>query len=362
MAVISRGVKAFANNTCSGSYPAGYANDGDADSVWMACGAPSATSPKRLSYDLSTVPAAQRGRVLVSWYNDPMTSEYNHKLIGGVGYNNVKSYTLQVNAAPGGTQPVDGWQTVTTVTGNTYHSRQHLVDLTGYNWIRLEVTASDGSSGNNGVAVNMDVQNAAKGAQDSWIFYGDSLTQDGMAHDSRRAASGATVGTFADLVNKQRSGYFPAYEDAGTGSLDSADGAANINTWLAMFNGRYVSLGFGRTDAGSYSANDPAVGPRFHDNMATMIKAVLAAGKVPVVPNIAWGKDANLKANVPVLNKVITQLKTEFPQIMLGPDFYSLYQANPSLIGSDLIHPTWDAGYAAFRQAWADWAVKNIYS
>jgi hypothetical protein len=362
MQLISAGAKAYANNTCGGSYPASQANDGDYDTVWMACGAPSATNPKRLTYDLSKVAASLRGPALVSWYNDPMTSEYNHKLIGGPGYNNAKSYTLQVNAAAGGTQPTDGWVTVASVTGNTYHSRQHMVDLTGYNWIRLDVTASDGSSGNNGVALNMDVQSAAKGAQDSWIFYGDSLTQDGMAHDSRIAASGASVGSFSQLVNAKRPSSFPAFEDAGTGSLDSGNGATNINTWLSMFNGRYVSLGFGRTDAGSYSANDPAMAPRFHDNMVTMIKAVLAAGKVPVVPNIAWGKDANLKANVPVLNKVITQLKSEYPQIMQGPDFYSLYQANPSLIGSDLVHPTWDAGYAAFRQAWADWAVKNIYS
>lgn len=360
MKLISAGVKAYANNTCSGGYPASNANDGNYDSVWIGCGAPSATSPKRLSYDLSSVPASDRGKVLVSWYNDPMTSEYNHQLVGGPGYNNVKSYTIQVNSAPGGAEPASGWVTVATVTGNTYHSRQHLIDMTGSNWVRLEVTASDGSSGNNGVAVNMDVQSAASGAQDSWMFYGDSITQDGMAHDSRVASGGTAVGTFAQLVKAQRPAYFPAFENGGIGGLNSADGKANIGTWLPMFAGRYVALNFGSNDALSASANDPAIATPFHDNMAAMVKAVLAAGKVPVVPTIPWGSDANLRANVPVLNKVITNLRAEYPQIIAGPDLYAFFSTHQSLIG-DGVHPTWDAGYAGYRQTWADWAASRIY-
>lgn len=361
MQLISKGARAYANNTCSGSYPASNANDSNYDTVWMACGTPSTTSPRRLTYDLSKVSSTLRGKALVSWYNDPMTSEYNHKLTGGPGYNNVGSYTLQVNAAPGGTQPTSGWVTVASVTGNTYHSRQHLIDLTGYNWLRMQVTASDGSSGNNGIGINMDVQSAAGGASDAWMFYGDSITQDGMSHDSRVAASGASVGTFAQLVNASRLTYFPAFENGGTGGLASADGAANIGTWLPMFSGRYVSLAFGTNDALSASAGDPTIATPYHDNMAAMVKAVLAAGKVPVVPTIPWGRTASLKTNVPVLNNVIAQLRTEFPQIVAGPDLYAFYNSNQSLISSDGVHPSWNAGYAALRQVWAGWAVSNIY-
>jgi hypothetical protein len=40
-----------------------------------------------------------------------------------------------ISAAPGGTPspPVSGWTTLVTVTGNVFHSRQHLIDFTGYN-------------------------------------------------------------------------------------------------------------------------------------------------------------------------------------------------------------------------------------
>ena len=176
MRVISRGVPAFTNDSCGGSYPAKNANDSDYASYWWSCtGSPSTTSAKRLALDLSSVPVTQRGKVLVSWYNDPITSEYDHTVDQSVGYNIPQDYTIEVNATPGGTSPASNWVTKATVTANTYSSRQHVIDMTGYNWLRLRVTASDGSPGNSDVAINMDVQDASAGAQDSWIFYGFGL-------------------------------------------------------------------------------------------------------------------------------------------------------------------------------------------
>ncbi len=360
MRVISRGVPAFTNDSCGGSYPAKNANDSDYASYWWSCtGSPSTTSAKRLTLDLSGVPVTQRGKVLVSWYNDPITSEYDHTVDQSVGYNIPRDYTIEVNATPGGTSPASNWVTKATVTANTYSSRQHVIDMTGYNWLRLRVTASDGSTGNSDVAINMDVQDASAGAQDSWIFYGDSITQDGMPHDTRVAASGATVGTFAQLVNAQSSA-FPAYQNGGIEGLLSADGAAHINTWLKLFPGRYVSLGYGTNDALT-SPGDASVIRPFHDNMVAMVKAVLAAGKVPVIPTIPWGSDSSLRANVPMLNNQIAQIRAAYPQVVGGADLYAYYQAHPNLISSDGIHPSWDAGYAAYRQVWADWAASTIY-
>ena len=161
--VISRNAPAYTNDTCGGALPASFADDADYDTQWGACVTPSSNAPIYLAYDLSAVPAANRGQVLVLWYNDPQTMQYDHTYVGvhpcckWVGYAIPSSYTLQGNAAPGGALPSSGWVTLATVSGNVLHSRQHLVDLTGYGWLRMRVTASDGSPGWKGVFLNMDV-------------------------------------------------------------------------------------------------------------------------------------------------------------------------------------------------------------
>ena len=361
MPIVSRGVPAHTNDMCVGSYPAGNANDSNYRSFWRTCdSAVSATDPKWLAYDLSSVPARKRSTVVVAWYNDPMTAAYDHTVSGGSGYNIPGDYSIAVNAAPPGPQaPSTGWSRVVTVTSNTLNSRQHVIKMTGYNWLRIHVTASDGSPGNSDVAVNMDVHDARGGVTDSWIFYGDSITQDGMSHDTRAAASGATVGTFAQLVNATKPAYFPAFQNGGIGGLTSAAAAPRIKKWVARFPGTYVALSYGTNDALA-EAGDPKIAARFRNNMQTMIRAVLAAGKTPIIPTIPWGGNAKLRVNVPVLNKQVRRLLAKYPRAVRGPDLYSLFEANQALISSDGIHPTADHGYAALRQKWATFAATSI--
>jgi hypothetical protein len=179
MPVISRGVPAFTNDDCNGGSSAAFANDDDYDTQWRSCAAsPSAARPVWLSYQLSGVPVARRGRVLVVWYNDPRTSPYDHTLIRDRGYNIPSSYVLEGNAAGPGGVPTSDWVTMVTVSGNHYHSRQHLIDMTGFNWLRMSITASDGSPLNLDVSLNLDVHDAGAGAVDDWIFFGDSITQE----------------------------------------------------------------------------------------------------------------------------------------------------------------------------------------
>jgi len=356
MPVISRGVPAYTNDDCSGSYPASHADDADYGTFWLTCkGAPSTSNPKWLAYDLSGVAVAHRSQVVLSWYNDEMTGDYDHSVNGDTGYNNVGSYTIDANAAAGGTVPTTGWTTLVSVTGNKKSSLQHVLDLTGYNWVRLNATASDGSSGNANIGINMDVQDASAGIADDWIFYGDSITADGLEHDDRVASNGATVGTLAQVVNGLNPRYFPLYQDGGIGGLISANGAKYVPSWLSLFPGQYVVLAYGTNDANSASAGDPTIAQTYYNNMATMIQAVIAAGKTPILPTIPYGKTAGLQANVPVLNEQIALLEAAYPAVVPGPDLYSFFKANPSLLSSDNIHPSWDNGYAAYRQQWAAW-------
>ena len=357
MPVISRGVPAHTNDSCADGYPASYANDSNYGTYWRSClSAVSTTTPKWLAYDLSGVPAERRSTVVVAWYNDPVTGSYDHALINTPGYNNLGDYTIEVNPAPGGTVPTTGWSVAVSVTGNTFNSRQHVVDMSGDNWVRIHATASDGSAGNSDVAANVDVHDASGGVSDSWIFYGDSITQDGMLHDNRISALAATIGTFAQLVNASKPDYFPAFQNGGIGGVKSATGAAHVAQWLSLFPGRYVALAYGTNDALA-QPGDPTIAGVFRGNMRTMIEAVLDAGKTPILPTIPWGRDAKLQANVPTLNAEIDRLLIEYPQALRGPDLYRLFFDNQSLIGSDGIHPTWDNGYAAFRQEWATFAA-----
>jgi lysophospholipase L1-like esterase len=290
----------------------------------------------------------------VAYYNDPMTSAYDHLYIGDNAYNNLKNYTIELNAAPGGSVPSSGWVTSVTVTNNHYHSRTHLVDMTGYNWIRINVTASDGSSGNNDAAINFDVHDASQGANDSWFFLGDSITQDGM-HHYEHDSNGASVGNnFSEGIAAARPGYFPAFEDAGIGGLWSTDGAQNINTWLALTPAKYIGLSYGSNDANACSSPTD-----FYNHYVTMVNAVLAAGRIPVIPTIPGSKTANITNCGPGFNAQIQNIYNAYPQVIHGPDLWTFFRNNPGLISGDNLHPN-AAGYAAMRQQWVN-AVLSLY-
>jgi hypothetical protein len=40
---------------------------------------------------------------------------------------------------------------------------------------------------------------------------------------------------------------------------------------------------------------------------------------------------------------------------------FGFYQSHQNLIGNDNLHPASPDGMQAFRNQWANWAVKNIY-
>lgn len=338
--LISRNVPAFAS---SEQYPASQANDASYDTTWRSSG------PAWLAYDLSTVPTAHRSKVMVVWYNE--SYDYNHTLNGDEAYNMPQDYTIQVNSgAGGGNPPSSGWVTLVTVTGNHYHSRQHLITMTGDNWVRINVTAIDGSIQNYDVDLNMDVFDASNGVNDDWIFFGDSITAGAMGHST---TGGVT--SFSQLINAAASGYYPIEEAGGIGYLTSADGANYISTWLAIFPGKYVGLSYGTNDANG--CLNPTT---FYQNHVTMVQAVLAAGKIPVIPHIPWGRTSNLQNCTPGLNAKIDALYQAFPQIIKGPDLWAFFDANQSLISSDNIHPT-DTGFGAYRQQWANAMLNEVY-
>ncbi len=337
--VISRNVPAFASSDIASS-----ANDGNYGTTWRGA------VPGWIAYDLSGVPSEQRRQVVAAWYNND-TYDYDHTIKNTGGYNNLKTYTLEGNAAVGGSSvPVSGWVTLVKVSGNVYHSRQHSIDFSGYNWLRLSVAEADSLSGNT-ASINLDVHDASRGIQDDWIFYGDSITAGGMV------VNGSGNGTFGQMINAVKPTYFPAAECGGVGALLSSHGAQYINIWLSAFPGKYVGLSYGTNDSWGNQAGTAA----YYKNMETMVKAVLAAGKIPVIPKIPWARLTDIQNYAPSYNAQIDALYAAYPQIIKGPDLWAFFQSNPNYISSDNVHPTAD-GYNAMRQQWAYAMLESVYS
>ena len=341
MPVIGRHAPAFASG---GEDPPGWGNDADYGTHWR-----STRVPAWLAYDLSGAPTARRGRVVVAWYNGEV--EAYDAAAGGRNAPGVPAaYAIEANPAPGGADaPETGWVALASVTGNTYHSRQHVVDLTGYTWVRLLVTEAAAPAGG-GVRFNLDVHDASRGVEDAWIFYGDSITAGAM----NAAPIGPTV-TFAQLINLWVPSNFPAQEGGGVGGLRSGDGARLVPTWLPAYPGRYVGLSFGTNDARAEVSPEA-----FYANYEAMVGAVVAVGKVPVVPKVPWGRVQYLQVAVPAFNAKLDELYAAHPEIVPGPDFWAYFLERQALISRDGVHPT-PAGYAAYRQHWADTMIRRVY-
>lgn len=363
MPLISRGVPAWTNDDFSGAFPATNANNAvyGGTNYWRCLTAPTGgadsgtlTTPVYLAYDLSSVPSSQRQQVLVHWDQSAVTGAYNPLLISNTPYNIPSDYTIDINSgAGGGSPPVGGWSTLATVASSAapYHSRQHLVAMSGANWIRIRVTGIVGSALNNNVALNMDIHDAGGGATDSFFFVGDSITQFAFIYSEQSGLSAV----MPQQITDELSSYYPVWEDGGVAGWTATDVQAVFSIWLALFPGKYVGLNLGTNDAnqgGAYVAD-------FSSKMTNMVSQIFAAGKIPIIPTIPWGSTANLLANVPTLNSQIASIISSNSGTLSGPDLYAYFNAHQSEIDVDGIHPTNPTGYNNYRTQWVNWALNN---
>jgi hypothetical protein len=367
--LVSRGVPAHA----SSGRPS-LAVDADYATEWRSEGAPTSARPAWIALDLSRVPAERRRTVAVAWYGDRRNFDYDLSLSRGPAYNLPTLYTVEGHAAPGGgAPPADrdpGWVVLARVDEpNVLRSRQHLVDLApggrALQWLRIRVTAAGAAPGHGDVAMNLDVHDAARGPTDDWIFFGSSSTAHAMSHDPRRSACPAPCawgrpGVFGELIERAR-GSFPLQEVAGQVGFTTADAALHLPRWLAAFPGRFVALAYGANDARAVEECDAACADAFEARYEELIRLVLAAGKVPVVPTIPWGARPRAQRNVPVLNERLRALWARHPEVVPGPDFWAIAEANRALIAEDGVHPT-PLGALVYRNAWAQAMLASVYA
>ena len=333
--VISRNVPAY-----SGAGQASYGNDEHYFSFW------SAASPDYLAYDLSAVPDSDKKQVIAVWYN---ASAFDN--IGNYVNRNMEpsDYTIEINAAPGGEYPADGWEIAETVTGNTLSSRQHLVSMEGYNWIRINISKADDEAGKN-ASINFDIHSVANGISDSWLFLGDSITAGGMNN---------CYGTgFATHVNNLDDRYFPIQENGGIGGITSTDGKNNIDRWLSVSQAHFVSIAYGTNDAwGNQSGAE-----KYYENTKYMIDAIRAAGKVPVLPKIPHAEEAGVKDYLDSYNAMVEKLWEEYgDKLVKGPDFDAYLTEHTDWLSGDGVHPN-SEGYEEMRRIWAETMYAEVYS
>jgi len=324
-----------------GSGQGNSANDEHYFSFWFG------NSPDYLAYDLTDVPEDERNTVICAWYN--ATGQYDPSISNGGSTNGVPSaYTIEVNAAEGGEYPEDGWVVVDTVADNTLHSRQHVVEMEGYNWIRMNIAESDGKSGGS-ISIQMDIHNISDGIADSWIFLGDSITACGMMN--------CYGSSFAELVNAIDNRYFPVQENGGIGGILSTDGKKHIDRWLSTFPGEYVSIAYGTNDAWGNQTGAET----YYENTVYMIETILELGKKPVLPTIPYAAESGVSNYLDDYNSMVHRIYEEYPEVIKGPDFDAFFRENPELLSGDGVHPS-SEGYTAMRRLWAETMYKAVYN
>jgi lysophospholipase L1-like esterase len=162
--------------------------------------------------------------------------------------------------------------------------------------------------------------------------------------------------SFGQQVNAIVGNDTPLQENAGMAGFDSAQMVPYLKPWLARVPSLYVTINLGTNDAAGGVA--PAV---YYANMEKLVKAVIAAGKVPVIPTIPYSPDATHLANTPALNQQIQALYAAYGEIVPGPDLWTYFENNPQYISSDNVHPN-AQGCVAYRTLWAQFAAGAIYA
>ena len=325
MPEISAGAPAFASSSSGYQTVASMANDNDPLTSWSP-----SSLPGWIAYDLSGVPADERQSALVVWNALHAGSYLNASPPSGASM--PTDYTIEINAAPGGTAapPTGGWTQVATVTGNLRGTVEAPIALSGANWVRMSVTAASDAT----LAIDVDVFSAPRGATDAWMFMGDSITYITMPY---------AWNDLPKLVNMARADRRPAVVNAAIGGTNTGTAVSVIDDTMSGFPGRYVVLAYGTNDNVSQGGML---------QMETLVQHVIAAGKIPVVPHMPWSDTAGVQTNGPIINQAIDALYVKYPQILRGPDLWAAFMNRTDLIPSGDVHPN-GMGEEFLRQQWA---------
>ena len=303
--------------------------------AWEA-GLPTADKPAWAAVDVGQGPS----RLLVAWtssFNFP----YNQTEYGGPG-----AYRLETSADS--TDGEDGtWALAAEVKDNAVRARSHLVKFEGQRWLRLSVLGPSKETNKYGVKLDeLDVHDVSAGAEETFLFLGDSITA--FSYD-RADAHQPSV---ADLIAQKHPGHYPAMLNAGIGFEKASDGLKRVADVLAQNEGfKVVCLGYGTNDAAG-NGTDTA---DYEKNLRALGAEVKTAGRTPVIARIPFAPKEH--DGVGAFNAVVDRV-TKDEGLVTGPDLYAHFKAHPDEL-SDGLHPN-DKGIQSINRLWAQ-ALEALY-
>jgi hypothetical protein len=396
--VISRGLPYSSSQGGSFGGPNDEANAIDADygTTWDSVFTPNDGSAEWYVLDLRSVPPAQKSNLWLVWKN---WHYHYYDGVAALGPDPAspftalpRNYKIQGHASAGAQPAVGdaGWVDLATVIDNRYNQRIHTgLDFSGYNWFRFYVSASSGVGGaTDSVQLQLDLRDARGSTDDSFFFYGDSITWEGF--NARRPGnaiwtSAGSIGPIENILQDATARIAPVVIDAGIPGAAAADLDSNKVIYIGSSPCKYVTLNIGTNDANlaNIDLNDPGVIPNginsvyaqaFKTSLQSVIDYCVGLGKKCIIPHAPWG-DLNTwsQANLLILNTLIDQLVVENPgDVVSGPDLYSYFSAHHNLL-RDHLHPTYDdtdplqmadglTGYAHLLAMWRDDMISKFYS
>jgi len=276
-------------------------------------------------------------RLLVTWLTEGQVdiSSIDSPIKSPVDYH--------IDTSPDGTT----WTTVVTVTGNDTNARESAFPFTGQSWFRIVIDQADSSGSTHFVQIQAyDISN---GAEETWIFTGDSITVLSM--------NLYQTPDFATLVNEAKPTYTPMFIDEGVGGTTTTYALAHIAEWLERFPDiRNWTLDYGTNDA--QCDEDGGRAPAYLANLKILVDDLKSAGKRVIIPHIPYNQwQGCTPTDLTPYNDGIDALRTTDP-FAAGPDLYTYFAANASEL-TDGVHPG-PAGVTAMNQLWSQ-AVTPLY-
>jgi hypothetical protein len=326
---------------------------------------PSSGSPDWVAFDLSAIPTNQRQRIRLYFNDQQQNVQYDSKYGGGSCYNSYRgvpgTFTIQTNTGAGGaTPPTTGWTTTNIFSNNTLSEiLLHLTNTATAQWVRFSVTGLSPCEQQTYFAGQFDFYNDESPAASGAGFLGDSILLGAMGHESN--SDGHASNWSQAIHNKIGGTNYPLLVDDGVGGT-TAQRCTNgdIDRLLSVSPGKYMVVALGMNDAGGGNPQG------LHDEMATCIQKIHAAGKVAVIPTISWTSVADRVNAIPLYNAEIQQLYTQYPgEVLAGPDFWTYFKQRPYLLddassSSTDVHPN-QRGFEAMELQWENWFLLNVY-
>lgn len=289
-------------------------------------------TPQEIALDISGIPPNQKTSNEFYWWNVGSQFYFDYAHAGGLGgslTNGPVAYTIDGNTAAGGTKPTSGWTNLVTVTGNVYTSRKHSIVLTGYNWVRINVT----SSSNTNVAIKVDLYDTSQGSA-LILNVGDSRYNYSMY--TNNPSNNPTYGTttcdaFTNLVFPITDFFMPQI-NMGMSGFNSTDVSPLVSGWMTDFPGaKYATVNLGTNDA-----NQGAFSSAYTTAMTTIVNALQTAGATVYLETIGATTDATVNGRLTSYNGAIPGIIAS-TGCKAGADIFTLYTNNINLMG-DALH------------------------